>query len=153
VTPTQLEAAQRLAAHTKFREALAKHGAGMRVAQTFDSGPYWHRLVGRDDCGADLYPDGSVSSDCGRGDPGDVVVEYPDLADPATLGVLDAILYEAGEGIVAVFPNAATTSRWRVMVVSVVNGYFRWLEHDAFGPLHTRGEALVAAILASWGAA
>jgi hypothetical protein len=132
------ELAKKLAAHPKWPAMFAKYGVGMRVAQTFDNGPYWYRLVGRDDCGADLYPDGSVSSDAGRGDPGDVVVEYPDLADPATQGCLWAMLCE---------------SRGDVDVLSAGEG----LTEVHFGDWRSgpcpRGEALARALLAVWGEA
>jgi hypothetical protein len=149
VTETESEWAKRLAAHLRWRAMLAKHGAGMRFIDDDDSAC---RIVGRDEIDVRDYG-GRLENDCYTlDDPTSHEVTYPDLVDPATLGCLDAILYEAGEGIVAVISDPVEMHRWHIMCAEFRGQHCQWQHHGA-GTFATKGEALARAILAAWGAA
>jgi hypothetical protein len=139
VTETEIEWAKRLAAHPRWKWMAGMLGRfqGRVSYQANES-----RIVIDD-----------IDSRTGQMElvaPGDL--GGPDLADPATLGCLDAMLYEAGEGIVTVISDPVEMHRWHIMCAEFRGQHCQWQHHGA-GTFATKGEALARAILAAWGAA
>jgi hypothetical protein len=125
MTETELDLARRLVAHPKWAWAGGMlWGHGDPATRDW----CWGRWPDPP------APDGSI----------------PDLADPATRGCLQAMLYEAGEGIVAVVPDPVMIDHYAVCDSVSFEGRMVWAERHGLprGPL---GEALARALLAVWG--